>query len=195
MNGIKTKFNIHNKVIHVIVYFFIYLSLCFVAFADEDRTEKNQNFAALNFIAYMENQDITTDLEKWTDQKMIGELSKINLTDNDIKALYGEFKNTIVSPPDPDVYKEYSMINGEKVLESVIRLGRKMHNMLFAISDRDIEKYGNLLHTMRDALYIDSKSISFVIKHDNSRDSYWYDIYNKAVRNVDETYEATFSKK
>ena len=143
----------------------------------------------------MENQDINTDLEKWTDQKMINELSKITLTDNDVKTLYIEFKNIVVSPPNPDSYKEYSMINGEKVLENVIHLGRKIHNMLFAISDENNERYGNLLHTMRDALYIDSKSIPFVIKHDNSRDVYWYGMYNKTFQSTDEAYKALFNNK
>lgn len=146
-------------------------------------------------MAYMENQDINTDLEKWTDQKMINELSKIALTDNDVKALYIEFKNIVVSPPDPDSYKEYSMINGEKVLENVIHLGRKIHNTLFAISDENIERYGNLLHAMRDALYIDSKCIPFVIRHDSSRDVYWYGMYNKTLQGTDEAYKALFDNK
>ena len=68
----------------------------------------------------------------------------------------------------------------------------KIHNMLFAIPDKDIERYGNLLQTMKDVLYIDSKCIPFVIKHDNSRDVYWHRIYTKAIQNVDETYDKLY---
>ena len=161
----------------------------------ESNDSKAESKIIINSVADMESANMKDDLEKWTDQKMIGELSKIDLTDNDIKVLYSEFKNTVVSPPDPDTYKEYSMINGEKTLENVIKLGRKIHNVLFAISDKNIERYGNLLHVMRDALYIDSKCIPFVIKHDNSRDVYWYSMYNKTLQGTDKAYKALFSNK
>lgn len=154
----------------------------------ESNDSKSESKIVINSVADMESANMKNDLEKWTDQKMIGELSKIDLTDNDIKALYVEFKNTIVGPPNPDTYKEYSMINGEKTLENVIHLGRNIHNMLFAVSDKNIERYGNLLHAMRDALYIDSKCIPFVIKHDNSRDVYWYSMHTKTIKNADESY-------
>ena len=158
----------------------------------ESNDSESESKIIINSVADMESASMKNDLEKWTDQEMIGELSKIDLTDNDIKALYIEFKNTAVSPPDPDTYKEYSMINGEKALENVIHLGRKIHNMLFAISDKNIERYGKLLHTMRDALYIDSKSIPFVIRHDNSRDVYWHSMYTRTIKNADESYNKLY---
>lgn len=47
---------------------------------------------------------------------------------------------------------DYGVANGEESLVKVERLGRKIHNSLFAISDKDTEKYGNLLQIMRDVL-------------------------------------------
>jgi hypothetical protein len=161
----------------------------------ESNDSKAESRSLLIVLADMESANTKNDLEKWTDQRMIGELSKIDIMDNDIKALYIEFKNIAVSPPNPDNYKEYGMVNGEKTLENIIHLGRKIHNMLFAISDKNIERYGNLLHAMRDALYIDSKCIPFVIKHDNSRDAYWYSMYNKTFQSANEAYKALFNNK
>lgn len=62
----------------------------------ESNDSKSESKIVINSVADMESANMKNDLEKWTDQKMIGELSKIDLTDNDIKALYVEFKNTIV---------------------------------------------------------------------------------------------------
>jgi hypothetical protein len=133
-------------------------------------------------------KDINADLEKWTDQKMIEELSKIVLNDEEIKKLYLEFKNTIVNPPNPDNYKEYSIENGEESLRKVTQLGQKIHNLGLAISDEDFKKYGTLLQIMRDVLYLDSKHIPLAIKHDNSRDVFWYQLHNKWAKEAEDIY-------
>ena len=135
------------------------------------------------------------DLTLWTDSELIEELSRTPLNKNDVKKLYTEFKNTIVNPPNPDTYTEYGIANGEESLVKVERLGRKIHNMLFAISDEDVEKYGDLLQIMRDVLYLDSKHIPLAIKHDNSRDVYWYGLHAKWISKAEAYYNMAIGEK
>lgn len=138
--------------------------------------------------------DMQADLESWTDHKLIDILAKQPLTEEGIKKLYLEFKDTIVTLPNPETYKEYTIENTEASLEKTLQLGRKIHNMLFAVSDQDIEKYGGLLHIMRDVLYLDSKHIPLAIRHDNSRDVFWYELHNKWAKEAEDKYSELFNK-
>ncbi|MCX5667141.1 MAG: hypothetical protein NTY34_02365 [Candidatus Omnitrophica bacterium] len=149
----------------------------------------------VSFLGVTTAYEAQDDLTLWTDSELIEELSRIPLNKNGVKKLYAEFKNTIVNPPNPDTYTEYGIANGEESLVKVERLGRKIHNMLFAISDEDVEKYGNLLQIMRDVLYLDSKHIPLAIKHDNSRDVYWYGLHAKWISKAEAYYNMAVGEK
>lgn len=149
----------------------------------------------VEIISGLELADMNSDLERWTDQKMIEELLKITVNDDYIKKLYSEFRNTIVNPPNPDNYKEYSMPNAEESLIKVAQFGKKIHNLGLTISEGDFNKYGVLLQIMRDILYLDLKHLPLAIKHDNSRDVYWFGLHNKWVREAESMYSTLFNKK
>jgi hypothetical protein len=171
-------------------FLLVTLLVTFNIYATEQSTTKD---VVATVVAAGEMSDTEKDLKIWTDEAMIATLSKNLLTDDDVKKLYIEFKSTIVNPPNPDTYTDYGIANGEESLVKVERLGRKIHNMLFAISDENVEKYGNLLQIMRDVLYLDSKNIPLAIKHDNSRDYYWYTLHNKWVKNTEIEYNKIFN--
>lgn len=143
-------------------------------------------------VAEMEVSDMNEGLRQWTDPKMIEELASVKLTDAYMRDLYKEFMGTIVSPPPPDDTREYGIEHGEESLKKVITLGRRIHNLGQALSDEDYEKYGDLLKAMRDVLYLDSKHIPLAIKHDNSRDVYWFTLHNKWLEAVQDRYQKLF---
>jgi len=161
--------------------------------------DKSENLAAesdfdklIEALAEAEIEDMHADLVAWTDQNSIDALSQEVITGDYIKNLYGEFKNTIVNPPNPDTYTEYGIENAEESLAKVERLGHKIHNMLFAISDEEVEGYGRLLHIMRDVLYIDWKHIPYAIKHNAARDIYWYEMHSARVEKAEKEYSGIF---
>ena len=155
--------------------------------------EDNDGYLVAKNISNLVFMDMNADLEKWTDPEIIKELSNVALTDDSVKRLYSEFKNTIVNPPDPETYEEYSIPNAEESLAKVTQLGRRIHNMGLAISEADMKKYGNLLQIMRDVLYLDSKHIPLAIKHDNSRDVFWYELHTKWTKNAEDAYTSLFT--
>jgi len=162
------------------------LFLAIPAFAEEStETIKDK---VVKSVADTEFADMEAALKIWTDPEMIKNLSNVTLTDNYIKELYAEFKKTVVTPPNPDTYKEYSIENAEKSLVETERLGRKLHNLIQAISDKDFEKYGTFIGTMRDVLFIDARHIPLAIKHDNSRDVYWYELHKKGIEKIEKEY-------
>lgn len=120
--------------------------------------------------------------------------TKISLTDKDVRELYAEFKAALVSPPNPDTYKQYEIKDGEEVLVKTKAILNKFNNILFTMSDENVEKYGKLLHMMRDVLAIDAEHIPLAIKHDNSRDVYWYGLHTKWVKEIDSQYNQIFNK-
>jgi hypothetical protein len=60
------------------------------------------------------------------------------------------------------------------------------------MSDGKFNKYEGLIKAMRDALYVDSKHIPLAINHDNSRDTYWYELHNVLVKEAEDEYERLF---
>ena len=131
-------------------------------------------------------------LGSWVDKKMIAELSKHTFTDDEIKKLYYDYKKTLVTPPAPGTYKEYSITDAEGALARTEKLGKVILNTFMAMSDEDLMKYGNIISAMRDQLCFDALYIPLVIKHDNSHDKYWYDVHMQGVEVVDETFKKTF---
>jgi hypothetical protein len=175
------------------VTFIILLSVSFSVFAEN--SNKTTEDIIIDVLTEDELSVMHSDLVSLTDQKMIESLSKTSLNDEGMKSLYLEFKKTIVTPPNPETCKEYSVDNADEALVKVTQLCRKIHNMLFAISDEEVEKYGNLLYHMRNVLYLDSKHIPLAIKHDNSRDVYWYELHNDWVKKAEDEYNKLFSQK
>ena len=143
-------------------------------------------------IAQAESDDMKKELEAWADPNIIEILASKRIKASDIQLLYQEFKGTIVFPPDPDTYIEYSLPNAEEALAATESLGRTTTSFFIALSEEDLEKYGRLVGMMREVLWIDARHLPFVIKHDNSRDAYWYQLHNAGVKKVDEEYVKVF---
>lgn len=139
-----------------------------------------------------ETEQMKADLEKWEDARLIAELSKMPLTEKEVKQLYREFKSTIVRPPEPEKYKEYSIENAEESLIKVEALGKKMHNLFLALSKQDFAKYGKLVGIMRDTLYIDWQNIPYAIRHSNARDIYWHGLHAKGVDEAQKEFQRLF---
>lgn len=148
----------------------------------------------VNAIAEAEIENMRAGLQAWTDQKEIEKLSGITLDDKYVKKLYQEFKSALVNPPNPDTYTTYSIENGEEALKKVEQLGRKLHNLLMALSDENFDKYGKLIAGMRELLYIDAQHILLAIRGDNSRDVYWYMRHNSAVEKIEQEYLRLFDE-
>lgn len=175
----------------VLITFITTLLLANNAMAAEQNTIME---AVVDITAKDEAEQMHQDLLTWTDKKMIEELSKQSINDGYIQSLYSEFKNTIVTPPRPGTYNEYGIANGEESLVKVTKLGHKIHNLGFALSDGDFRKYGKLIQAMRDTLYIGSKHITLAIRHDNSRDIYWYGMHNDLLKRAENSYNELFSR-
>lgn len=158
-----------------------------------DKVYKQTNFDTIvTVLAETEIEDRKVELEKWTDKKMIESFSKVAITDKHIKKLYGDFKRTAVNPPKPGTYTEYHIKNAEESLVRVNKLGRRIHNLFLALSDKDFTKYGRLVGIMRDVLYIDWKHIPYAIKHNNGRDIYWYELHNEGIIEAKKEYSKIF---
>lgn len=146
----------------------------------------------LESIAQADSDDMKKELEAWADPDIIEILSGQKIEASNIKLLYQEFKGTIVTPPAPDTYTEYSLPNAEEDLAKTEELGRTMTSFFLALSEEDFEKYGRLVGLMREVLWMDAKHLPLVIRKDNSRDIYWYELHNTGVRKVDEEYVRVF---
>lgn len=182
------------KIIGVIVAL-LYIST--LAYAEEQSKKTDIN-TIVQVLADSEIQEMNDDLKTWVEPEQVKEFSQAELTDDDIKALYEKFINTLVMPPDPDTYKEYGIENGDEKLVEVEKLGRTINSMIVALPMDNLEKYGYLLKAMRDVLYLDTKHIPLAIKHDNSRDYYWYSLHNswadEAERLYTEMFEVNYDK-
>jgi len=182
------------KIIGIIVAL-LYIST--FAYAEE-QTKKTDLDTIVQVLADSEIQEMNNDLKTWVEPERVEEFSQVKLTDDDVKTLYEKFINTIVAPPNPDTYEEYGIENGDEKLVEVEKLGRTINSMLMALPMDNLEKYGYLLKAMRDVLYLDTKHIPLAIKHDNSRDYYWYSLHNswteEAKRLYAEMFEVNYDK-
>lgn len=167
--------------------------------AQQDQSIKNETEELLDTLTEItiktEREQMTADLEAWTDQKMIKSFSKIPMSDKYIKNLYKEFKRVIVTPPNPDTYKEYAIENAEESLIKVEALGKKMHNLFLALSEEDFAKYGKMVGIMREALCFNWENIPYAIKHNNGRDIYWFELHNIYVEEAQKEYARLFEQK
>ena len=132
------------------------------------------------------------DLNAWVDPEMISKFSKLEITDRYIKELYQEFRSTVVLPPSPGSYTEYVIENGQDALLKSANLGQRIHNLGFALDGEAFEKYRDLLHIMRDVLYLDVKHIPLAIERDDSKAAYWHNLHNKWMGYVVEEYDKLF---
>lgn len=160
--------------------------------------EHNQK-ELLNDLVPMIREDEALRMAKqlilWKDEDMMKQLSKHKLADDDVKKLYYEFKKIIVTPPNPETYTEYSIEDAEGALERTDKLGKLMLNTFMVMSEEELLKYGDLISVMRDGLCFDVLHIPLAIRHDNSRDIYWYEIHINGVQVVDEAFKETFRPK
>lgn len=156
--------------------------------AGEDARNLDKLFEVL---AEDERKKDEQGIRSWTDKGEMAYWKGVKLDEVTVKGIYQEFKDTIPSPPPPG-YAEYTIENGEEALTKTKKLGKSLHNLFLVMNEEDFDKYGRLIGLMREVLYIDSAHIPLAIKGDNSRDIYWYDMHNMAVRLVDEEYEEVF---
>ena len=182
--------NVIMKIVFIIVAL-LYVSTFVYA---EEQNKKTDLDVIAEVLASSEIQEMNDDLKTWIEPEQVQEFSQIELTDDDVKTLYKKFINTIVTPPDPDTYKEYGIENGEEKLTEVDKLGRTINSMLMSLPMENLEKYGYLLKAMRDVLYLDAKHIPLAIKHDNSRDYYWYSLHNKWNEDAERLYIGIFKE-
>lgn len=168
----------------------LFLIFPFFIYAEERDTESQADI--INDIANTEIADMNAGLKNWTDETTIKNLTNVPLNKDFINNLYFEFRTTIVDPPNPETYVEYSIPNAGQSLAKINKLGREIHNLLLALSDEDINKYGALLHVMRDVLYLDSKHIPLAIKRDRSRNVLWYQLHTKWVNEAEKEYSKLF---
>lgn len=131
-------------------------------------------------------------LMTWADPKLAEKLSRLELSDDYVRGLYEECKKILATPPDPETYTEYGIVNGEESLAKTLELGKRLHNHFFAFPEEAIERYGPLIAAMRDVLLVDSKHIPLAIKHDNSRDIYWYELHSEWRKDVELEYSKLY---
>lgn len=129
------------------------------------------------------------------------ELEKIRkteeLTSKDVKGLYAEFKNSIVTPLNPDTVKnikDYKIDNARQYLEKTVALQSKINDLLFSAPDESIKKYGDLLHIMRDVLALDASNLKLLLDGKFARDVYWYELHNKWVKEAKNIYIKLFNE-
>ena len=72
------------------------------------------------------------------------------------------------------------------------QLGRKVHNLLLAMSDDDFQKYGRLVGMILDFLLFDVQNIPLAIKHDNAHDIYWYELHYNWLHQVEAEFTRIF---
>lgn len=170
---------------------FILINSAFAVETDKKTPSEigDQVFGAL---ATLEIERMKAGLKAWKDSEVIAELSKKDITEDLIKGIYQNFKDVIVDPPNPDIYTEYAIENAEESLAKTELLGRLFHNLLLSFSEEDFAKYGRLVGLMRSTLYFDTQHIPLAIRHDNSRDAYWYEVHTRGVKAVDEEYLRLF---
>jgi len=115
-----------------------------------------------------------------------------SLNGENISILYGIFKDTVIDPPNPENYKEYSIENADVYLPKIKTLAFDIDQMLSGISYKEDERYGALLRKMRDVLYADAKYLPLAIKNDPSQDIFWYELRSKWLKEIDTIYAEVF---
>ena len=140
--------------------------------------------AVCKLLDELDTRDMNAKLDSWVNPELVKKLSKVELTDEYIRVLYKEFEKTVVEPPDPEKYKVYGIDNGEESLVKVTELGKRIHNLIYSHSEEVLQQYGPILAAMRDVLLLDGRCIPLAIKHDNSRDIYWYGLHTEWMKNA-----------
>jgi len=126
----------------------------------------------------------------------------IELTPDDIKELYREFKGTIVTPLDPGMMadpKAYRINSAEVHFKRCASLCVKLNQLIYAISIDGFDKYGRLLTSMRDVLYIDATCLKRYMKWINGEvlpwHDIWYRLHNEWLKTAENRYTTIFEQK
>jgi len=109
-----------------------------------------------------------------------------------IKDLYSEVKSTLVNPPNPDAQGVYEVANGKQALAKTVSLLDKTDGVLAKISSEDDQKYKKLLLIMHDLLLLDKQHLPLALRHDNSRDAYWFNLHYKLINALDAEYKLLY---
>lgn len=164
---------------------------CSIVYAEED-SEKTNWEKFIDALVEHEKQKMKKVLKSWVDKEAIKYYYQKNLTEGYIKKLYKEFKETIVAPPNPDTYTEYTIPNVKESLVKVEKLAKKMQNLFLAVRYKKNTRYGKLIWLMRDVLYLDWQHIPYAIKHNNGRDIYWYELHYISLNEAENEYLRLF---
>jgi hypothetical protein len=75
-------------------------------------------------LSQIEIQEMNETLMTWTDPILAEKLSRLELSDDYVRGLYEEFRSILVTPPDPETYTEYGIVNGKESLVKALELGK-----------------------------------------------------------------------
>ncbi len=166
------------------------------AAAEEARTSSDFGICkALELVTEHEVSAMREGIKTWTDQKVVDYINQAEMREDNIKSFYAWFKEIVVTPPEPGNYTVYEIAHAEESFESAVLLGKVTHNVYLGMREEDVEKYGKLIGTMSETLYLDSVHIPYAIRHDNTRDYYWFSLHNKGVDAIDKEYARLFGRK
>jgi len=165
-------------------------------FAEEAQTSSGFGISKVaGIVAEHEVSAMREGIKTWTDQKVVDYINQAEMREDNIKSFYAWFKEIVVTPPEPGNYTVYEIAGAEESFEGAVLLGKVTHNVYLGMREEDLEKYGKLIGTMSETLYLDSVHIPYAIRHDNARDYYWFSMHNKGVDMIDEEYARLFGGK
>lgn len=143
-----------------------------------DRPARPEADALLGSLAENVSEEWIRGIEEWGDEELQAELAGKSWTEEEIRTLYAEFRERLIPPPDPDAI-DY-VIDPEAVGAAEAR-GRRMYNILLAMSDGDAELYGPVIGGMTSVLYLDFTHGSLVAQGSRSRDVFWAELRTRWI--------------
>jgi hypothetical protein len=160
-----------------------------IALAEEFNEKKEMEMIAARLVQ-SETADAESFFRMWVNPGLEETLSKTQLDDEGIKAVYEQFRDTITTPSGPHDREQFGMKHGAEEWTKIYQLGMVINSMLFYLPEEEIEKYGSLLWAMRDTLYVNLQYVAWGIEGNFSRDDYFYTLYNKWLQKAENAYSA-----
>lgn len=145
-----------------------------------ESTHKQGFFEA---VAEHETNGMQRGILQWRDEFLVKKFQQFEFNDETILGLYQEFNDVLVEPPHPD-QDPYRLDIDSDVVEKIVGLGKRLHNMILAMPDDAYAKWGNILMGMREILYLDSIHVPLAMRGDPSRNVYWYELHNAWVQKL-----------
>jgi hypothetical protein len=95
------------------------------------------------------------------------------------------FRTISVTPPDPDVYTTYSIPSAANALAEYDGLGKQLGKVISTADQTQLDEFENVLEGIWDLLWVDFIHIALVMKQDNSRDAFWFELHKSILAKVD----------